>query len=126
MALKVLGSKCNGCSEVYNGNNRYLFELHHIVQEGITSRGDPPAKFFRRKCTAEEFADYISKCIPMCPTCHAKVEHGDLNLTNLPDPKVVYKCAHEAFIKRIEYNKEQQIKAGCNGRRGGRPIKHDI
>lgn len=75
-AIKYKGGRCNGesCAIVYDGNNHYLFDFHHI---------DPSKKDMdwqkTRLQTWDRCVKELDKCILLCANCHRQAHFDILN-----------------------------------------------
>ena len=97
-AMAAHGNKCAGCGLLYNGENKYLFDFHHIVSTGESSRGRSPAIQMRGSQTTEEFVKLVLEVVALCKNCHARAHHERLKYITL-DEEFVRLIASTLYIR---------------------------
>ena len=74
--IKLLGSRCKICGLPFDGENGYLFDLHHHVPNGNTSRRFNSSTELNQTKVADISAFAADKVL-LCALCHRKYHHGD-------------------------------------------------
>ena len=100
------GNKCAACGLLFTGENSHLFDLHHKVSTGESSRGRPPSVQMRGSQTTEEFVKLALEVVPLCKNCHARVHHEKLKYATL-DEAVIKVIASTLYNK---YSSEARAK----------------
>ena len=102
------GNKCAGCGLLYDGENKYMFDLHHKIPNGESSKGNLPSIQMRGSQTTEEFVKLALEVVPLCKNCHTRAHHEQLKYTTL-DEVVIRTIASTLYNKYSSEARARQV-----------------
>jgi len=77
MCIIAKGGECEACGFKFDGENGYLFDLHHDIPNGNTSRRFNSSTELNRTRIAD-LPKFLEGKTLFCAMCHRKHHHGDL------------------------------------------------